>query len=196
MNTLSRRLLLAAAAVLLLPVATAAQQALRSQLQTIPDSLLTYLTRNDMLDLIDYRDSGINAEVSNRLGGRSRLTTLTDSVAVFELNEACRMSVVMLATDGGNDTPGDAVFCVVRTFGTVCRASEISFFDADWRLLPPERFIALPSCPVEIAVSPSNVGQLTVTVTHVSDERADNEQENHADVLTTFKWDEKIFKKI
>jgi DNA primase len=41
-------------------------QNMRELVRTMPDSILTLLTRNDRLDFIDYLDSNMKAEVTNK----------------------------------------------------------------------------------------------------------------------------------
>ena len=62
-------------------------------LRTMPDSILPLLTKNDRLDLVDEWQSGVKAEVRNRLGGMVQLTELTTSSAKLQMSS---MSDVVL----------------------------------------------------------------------------------------------------
>ena len=61
-----------------MPVGSAAQQTISEVFREMPDSLLPTLSKNNRLDMLDFMASGMKAEVTNRLGGRSEMTALTD----------------------------------------------------------------------------------------------------------------------
>ena len=78
---------------LLLTCAAEAQVKMRDVIKQMPDTLVPYLNLNARLDFIDFKDSGMKAEVSNELGGKSQLTELTDDYASFTLNAASQVQL-------------------------------------------------------------------------------------------------------
>ena len=60
---------------LLLTCAAEAQVKMRDVIKQMPDTLVPYLKQNALLDFIDFKDSGMKAEVRNTLGGMSEMTT-------------------------------------------------------------------------------------------------------------------------
>ena len=120
------------------PPAMTAQVRMRDVVRTMPDSLFPYLTANNRLDCIDFKDAGMKAEVRNSLDGNTVMQTLTDDFASLRLNEALTAEMRLL------DHQGRQTLCLVTTFGTDLRESVISFYTPDWQPLDAADFITLP----------------------------------------------------
>ena len=114
----------------------------------MPDTVVPYLTRNNRLDFIDFMDSNMKAEVTNLLGGKSRMTALTADSLSLQLNESCRMDLLLLrvqhSSDGllqkPNDLPADTlqhVLCLVRTLkgDAGMEESSVVFYTTAWHRL-------------------------------------------------------------
>ena len=65
---------------MVLPVSLTAQN-MSDIIKDMPDSIMPLLTKNDRLDFIDYLASNMKAEVTNRLGGKSEMTTISNNYA-------------------------------------------------------------------------------------------------------------------
>ena len=63
-------------------------QNMKDIVRTMPDSIIPLLSLNNRLDFVDYIDSKMKAEVTNQLGGKSEMTTLTDDFAHIRVS-AC-----------------------------------------------------------------------------------------------------------
>ncbi len=102
----------------------------------MPDSIVPYLTRNNRLDFIDFMDSNMKAEVTNLLGGKSRMTALTADSLSLQLNESCRMDILLLHVKLSSDSLKQ-VLCVVRTLKGEAdmEESSVEFYTPTWRLL-------------------------------------------------------------
>ena len=106
-----KRLLICLALVggCLLPV-TAQIKTAREAFSQMPDSILPYLTTNNRLDMLDFKDSNMRAVVQNKLGGNSELLTLADDSLTLQLSDALylTMRVIPVAeeTDGANQIIG------------------------------------------------------------------------------------------
>jgi hypothetical protein len=167
-------------------------QTMRDVIKQMPDSLLPYLKQNARLDFIDFIDSGMKAEVSNELGGKSQLTELTDDYASLTLNSASQVQLRLLDV---NETIDDArqIICLVRTFGEGMRESTIDFYSVKWQPLPKEERISLPSYMHHIMLS-SQAPELTIQRETGLDIPANEEQKEIDKTLITLKWNSKEFK--
>ena len=71
--------------LLLLSVAWASAQAdINAVFVSMPDSLLPLLTRNDRLDLLDYHKAGMEARVTNLMGGTTTLLERNDTTICLQ----------------------------------------------------------------------------------------------------------------
>ena len=167
-------------------------QTMRDVIKQMPDSLVPYLKQNARLDFIDFIDSGMKAEVSNELGGKSQLTELTDDFASFTLNAVSQIQLRLLDV---NEPIDDArqIVCMVRTFGGGMRESTIGFYSVKWQPLPEEERISLPSYMHYITLS-SEAPELTVYRETGLEVPANEEQKEMDVTLISFKWNGKEFK--
>ena len=60
-------------------------QNMKDILKEMPDSIIPLLTHNNILDCIDFLDSDMKAEVSNKMRGKSTMTKLSESYCCIEL---------------------------------------------------------------------------------------------------------------
>ena len=177
---------------LLLTCAVGAQVKMRDVVRQMPDSIVPYLKQNALLDFIDFIDSGMKAEVNNELGGKSQLAELTDDYASFTLNVTSQIQLRLLDV---KETIDDAhqIICMVRTFGDDFRESTIGFYSVNWRPLPIEKRIVLPSYMHHILLS-SKAPELTVERETYMDMPANEEQKAIDKSLILLKWDGETFK--
>jgi hypothetical protein len=113
---------------------------MRDVFKLMPDTLLPTLSENNRLDFIDFIDSQMKAEVTNRLGGKSEMTLLTDSTLSIRMSNALQVDMLLLKT--AEETDADRqVICLIETFGcdSLSRESTVRFFTGAWTLLkePP-----------------------------------------------------------
>lgn len=142
-------------AVMLLSVADVAarQPAIRDVFKQMPDSLVGYLSENNRLDMIDFIDSRMPAEVENALGGTSRLDTLTADYLKLTLTPASVVEMRLLPyTMGGSSTAG-TLLCVVTTYGDSIRESEVRFYTTGWKSV----------ADIDNPLSPDNVRRYAVS---------------------------------
>ena len=167
-------------------------QTMRDVIKQMPDSLVPYLKQNARLDFIDFIDSGMKAEVSNDLGGKSQLTELSDVFASIKLSSA---SIIQLRLLDVQEPVDDArqILCMVRTFGGDLRESTIGFYSVNWRPLPIEQRITLPPYLHHISIS-SQVPELSVEREISLDIPANEEQKEIDKTLILYKWDGSEFK--
>ena len=167
--------------------ASYAQSAMRDLLKTMPVSLAPSLSENNRLDMVDFKDAGMAAVVTNAFEGKSELTQLTDNYASLRLSEASQLDMALLTAGG------ESVLCVVTTWGTDLRESTLTFYTDQWQPLPTARYVTLPDYPVVATLDPA--GQtLTLTRVNYFDQPANEEQEKPKNVQTTLNWDGNMFK--
>ena len=167
-------------------------QTMRDIIKQLPDSLVPYLTQNARLDFIDFIDSGMKAEVSNDLGGKSQLAELTDDFASLKLNSASQIQLRLLDVQEPVDD-ANQIICMVRTFGETMRESTIEFYSVTWRPLPIESRITLPPYMHYIMLS-SQAPELTVEREISMDIPANEEQRTIDKTLNKYKWSGEKFK--
>ena len=177
---------------LLLTCAAEAQVKMRDVIKQMPDTLVPYLKQNALLDFIDFKDSGMKAEVSNDFGGKSQLVELTDDFALLTLNSASQIQMRLLDVKEPIDS-ANQIICMVRTWGSDVSESTIRFYSVQWRPLPLGQRISLPSYMHRIVLSSQNP-ELTIEREFGMDAPANDEQKKMEKVLTSFKWNGELFK--
>lgn len=114
-----------------------AQEKTMSELfKAMPDSLLPYLTTNNRLDMLDFMEAKMKAEVTNLLEGKSEVTALTyDSLSIL-MNGVLNidMKVVRVAEPVDSSTQ---VIRVVRTYKLNENQTEriVDVYSSVWRKL-------------------------------------------------------------
>lgn len=97
----------------------------RSVFAQMPDSLLPYISRSNRLDMMDFIDSGMKAEVLNAFGDTLRMDVLTDDYLHVVLSEASTLELKAM----------DDMVCVVITYGKKLKTSRVLFYNANWEEL-------------------------------------------------------------
>lgn len=139
---MSMRFILLGLAVSAWSLTATAQPSMREAFKQAPQALLPYVTENDRLDLIDFLDSGMKAEVKNQLGGKSELLRLTDRFLSLRLSQGLSMKLRLLDSPQPIDSVSQ-VICMVRTYGIDCQESTVQFYSLKWRPPFSYRFLSL-----------------------------------------------------
>lgn len=134
----------------------------------MPNSVLPTLSENNRLDMLDFMASKMKAEVTNRLGGKSEMTVLTDTTLTIRMSEALQVEMLLLKPEDAAGADSQ-VICLIETFGrdSLSLDSQVSFFTISWEK---------PNNPPQLSVSDQNT---------ISSKK----------VLTILKRDEEILKK-
>lgn len=106
----------------------------------IPDSLCPLLSSVNRADCIDFIESKMKAQVTNRFGGKSEMTELSPDYVSMQMSDASNWQMKLLPL---NDTT--KVVCAVSTVCAPACDSHIRFYTTDWKELPTTDF--LPSVP-------------------------------------------------
>ena len=108
-----------------------AQARLKEYIVQMPDSVLPLLTNVNRADCIDFREAGMEAKVTNRLGGTTELSALTDDYALWQYTISSQVEMKLLPM---NDSTN--IICVVHTAQVPEPDSHIAFYDDHWQPLP------------------------------------------------------------
>ena len=104
----------------------------------MPASLLPTLSENNRLDMLDFMASNMKAEVTNRLGGKSEMTVLTDSTLTIRVSDALTVELLLLRSENTDKN----LLCLIETFGrdSLSLDSQVRFFTPSWERLnePPQ----------------------------------------------------------
>lgn len=67
--------------------------------KVMPDSLMPYLSTNNRLDMIDFMEAKMKAEVTNLLDGTTEMTALSDDSLSITMNERLRVDMRLTVRD-------------------------------------------------------------------------------------------------
>ncbi|MBO6187991.1 MAG: DUF3256 family protein [Prevotella sp.] len=173
---------------LLLAMSLSAQVTVRDVFKTMPHAMISYLEENSKLDFIDFIDSGMKAEVTNALSGKSIMQRCTDKYLALTLNEASQLTMRLLPVSEPVDSASQ-VICLVRTYGTDIRESVVSFYSVNWRQLPASRYVSMPD-GVWVASLGESDDELTLTSDNRLNPPANKEQKVIEGKQIILKWDD------
>ena len=98
---------------------------------SMPDSIIPYLDKNLRLQFLDYESLHVNTTVTNKLHGESKLDTLTSDFIRIQLSQSSSIEIKRLPY-----AAGDSILCVIKTYGTDMKESQIAFYKQQWDTLP------------------------------------------------------------
>jgi hypothetical protein len=131
-----KRLFMLFAALSLLYVVNA-QETIGNLFKEMPDSVLPTLTRNNRLDLLDFWEAKMRAEITNKFERSSELETLSTDSMLIRMNEASDVSFLLLDLAEPVDSSMQ-VICMVHTYHLAFDKGEertITYYSAKWRKL-------------------------------------------------------------
>jgi hypothetical protein len=116
--------------------ASAQDLMIRDVFKRMPASLLPTLSENNRLDMLDFMDSKMKAEVTNRLGGKSEMTLLTDTTLSIRMSEALKVDMLLLKS-GSSESSNNEIICMIETFGrdSLSLESTVRFYTTSWHPL-------------------------------------------------------------
>ena len=176
----------------MLACAVQAQVSMMDVFKSMPDSLVPYLTANNRLDCLDFKEAKMKAEVQNALGGKSELVTLNTKYADLQLNAVHRMEMRLLDTTEPVDSC-QQVIGIIHTYGTDIQESKIQFYSLRWRELPVADYVTLPQ-ELFTATFDELHPQLTITPSNYFDRPASEDQKPIEKSSINLKWSTDSFK--
>ena len=103
----------------------------------MPDSLSPLLTAVNRADFIDFLESKMKAEVTNRFGGKSEMTELTPDYIRVQVTPQSTWQMKLLSV---NDST--RLICTVSTVCAPACDSHIKFYTTGWEELPAASYLA------------------------------------------------------
>lgn len=123
------------AALCCITLCAGAQEAtIGSLFRNMPDSLMPYLSHNSRLDMLDFMDAHMKAEVTNLLGGKSEMTALTPDSLSIRMNGSLLVEMKLAA---GQTADSSRVVILRRTYSLHGQQKERikDTYTTDWHLL-------------------------------------------------------------
>jgi len=167
-------------------------KSIREVWAAMPDSMIPYLTKTLRLEMLDFTDMGVRADVKNVFGGVSEMDTLTTDYLKVTLNVSSELQMKMLPVQGS-----DSVVCVVRTYLGPVAESIVSIYSQDWTLLRTYDFTEMMGTDDESFISARlaiDDDTLFLRREKILASKEEKEAGNEIIRQTTVKWDGKIFK--
>lgn len=116
-----------------------ARTPMRQWLVSMPDSVMPLLTKNNRLDFIDFYDAKMEAVVTNRMDGSSRMNTLTNDFVQIRYTTSTDVAMKLLPVNDSTD-----VLCMVTTVKAAVDDSRIAFFNAEWKPIDVAQYFVEP----------------------------------------------------
>lgn len=112
---------------------------MRDMFLQMPDSVLGYLTRSNCLDMVDYLDARMKAEVTNALDGKSELMALTADSLALRMNETHTIVGVILDTEQEKDSCRQVIaLCHTLRLSTGQAEQFVRYYTRHWQLCEQE----------------------------------------------------------
>ena len=109
-------------------------------LKEMPDDVIPILTHINVLDFIDFLDSGSPAEVTNRMKGTSEMLELSESYALIQLTSESRVELKVLPY-GPNDC---LIYVVSSCMVDSLTDSSVKVYDSQWHLASASLQFSMP----------------------------------------------------
>ena len=167
-------------------------KSIREVWTAMPDSMIPYLTKTLRLEMLDFTDMGVRADVKNVFGGVSEMDTLTADYLKVTLNVSSELQMKMLPVQGS-----DSVVCVVRTYMGPVAESIVSVYSQDWTLIRTLDFTAAMETDEESLLSAclsAEDNTLFLKKEKILASKEDKEAGKDVVKQTTVKWDGETFK--
>ena len=107
--------------------------------KAMPDSLMPLLTQVNRADFIDFLESDMRAEVTNRFNRKSEMTRLTKDYIRVQMTERSSWQMKVLPL---NDSVN--VVCTAATVQGPVADSDLLFYTTDWKPLSTDSFLQEP----------------------------------------------------
>ena len=100
--------------------------------KSMPDTLMPYLSKNNRLDMVDFREANMKAEVTNLLEGKSEMTKLTVDSLTIRMSDILDIEMSLVVSE-----PSDTLIQVVRIYHTGDAITECvrDVYNFKWQLL-------------------------------------------------------------
>lgn len=145
-----KKLMIISLCLTLMGVTPMMGQTAKDCFKAMPDSLMPLLTQVNRADFIDFLESDMRAEVTNRFNRKSEMTRLTKDYIRIQMTERSSWQMKVLPL---NDSV--RVVCAVATVQGPVADSDILFYTTDWKPLPADDFFQKPGAEDFVSVPDS-----------------------------------------
>ena len=97
------------------------------------------LTRSDRMDFLDFKDIGMKARATNKLGGESVMTELSERMLSVTTSGSGKVDMVLLPRKNGSN-----LICIIKTVTARYDDSRLEFYNEDWTPVDAKKLIKLP----------------------------------------------------
>jgi len=117
---------------------TASAQDMKTIIRQMPDTIIRTLSKNNILDFVDYHESNMKAEVTNELGYMSEMTQLTADYSFIRTSGSSNIQIKLLPLADSH------IISLVRTVtcDSINADSQIEFYTTDWKPLPASDYFS------------------------------------------------------
>lgn len=112
---------------------------LRTLFLNMPDSIMPTLTRSDRMDFLDFKDIGMKARATNKLGGESVMTELSERMLSVTTSGSGKVDMVLLPRKNGSN-----LICIIKTVTARYDDSRLEFYNENWTPVDAKQLIKLP----------------------------------------------------
>ncbi len=124
---------------------------MRELWQSMPDAMIPYLTKNQRIELVDFMDMKVKADVKNQFGEETVMDTLTADFASVRLNASSMMQLRLMPVPDQ-----DSIICMVRSVLGPVAESEVLFYDQNWNRIGEQ---SLSAYEVQLIQKPDTMSQ-------------------------------------
>lgn len=128
--------------LLLFIIGTACAEArtIKDFLVRMPVVVQNVISHANLLDCVDFMESGMKASVKNYFGEVTTLTALSDSYARLEISPVSSMEFKLLPRQK------DSLICVIHTYQLLSASeSELHVYNSEWREILLNTIIKMPT---------------------------------------------------
>lgn len=122
----------------------------------MPDSILPYLSENNRLDMVDFMEAHMKAEVTNLLEGKSEMKALTADSLSIRMSESLKVDMKVVKLNEPIDSCKQ-VICLTKTYQIKENQTEsvMVTYSSVWRKLSSvQKFSSLLKRDEELADKP------------------------------------------
>ena len=114
----------------------AQEPTMASFFKQMPDSLMPYLSKNNRLDMVDFMEANMKAEVTNLLEGKSCMTALTSDSLSIRMNDVLQVNMRLLPPHAPADSSKQMIrMRRIYTIKENQTMSIVNVYDTAWKLL-------------------------------------------------------------
>lgn len=116
-------------------------------LKQMPDSLMPLLTKNNRLDMLDFLDAKMKAEVNNRLGGTSEMTYVSSDSLSIRMNDVERADLFLIDVSEKYDSCHRVIVFRRNLIipSSKLEESSLVFYSCKWNRLHDSSLLSCPA---------------------------------------------------